>query len=427
MLLKNTKLLLSRILEHGSCKLYKISDNKNEYKRLKRTLSQQNALGNWGEALVNDTLMGETLNKLSQHNTVYLIHDPSDIRKPHSKKTETLGKVLDLNKKVINGYSTHNVVAVLPKDKSVHLVSHESYSNKDPRFLKEKWVKKFKEDKNFPEKETLSKLYHSHHWFNKKTISDASIKKISTAIKNRYPDMKITHILDREFDDETCFQCIEQLNDTFIIRAKKTRKDPESKKKIKLINSVFDQQKEIPLQQVRIKNKAYQDVICGIEWKKYKQYTAIRITLFDRQGKMIFPDPLLLLTNQAIQIAEDAYLAYQCYLKRSRIECVFKFLKEGLGWEEMQIQDFQGIKNLLSVCFFIAAYLYDINEAIVQDNYVILLAKLGGGKGMVSRHYILKGIHMMMSKYRVDRILEEENPSAETLKNAFAMAGIWDE
>jgi len=91
LLKKNTKLLLSRILGAGSCKLYKITENKNEYKRLKRILSKENKLGSLDETLVNDTLMGEALRKLSSTNEIYLLHDPSDIRKPHSKKTEHLG------------------------------------------------------------------------------------------------------------------------------------------------------------------------------------------------------------------------------------------------------------------------------------------------------------------------------------------------
>ena len=90
-------MLLSRILGSGSCQLFKITENKNEYKRLKRTLSKENKLGYLDETLVNDTLMGEALRKLSSTNEIYLLHDPSDIRKPHSKKTEHLGKVLDLN------------------------------------------------------------------------------------------------------------------------------------------------------------------------------------------------------------------------------------------------------------------------------------------------------------------------------------------
>ena len=104
MLKKNTQLLLSKILGFGSCKLFKITENKNEYKRLIRTLSKENKLGHLDESLINDTLMGEALRKLSSTNEIYFLHDPSDIRKPHAKKTENLGKVLDLNHRVINGY-----------------------------------------------------------------------------------------------------------------------------------------------------------------------------------------------------------------------------------------------------------------------------------------------------------------------------------
>ena len=51
---------------------------------------------------------------------------------------------------------------------------------------------------------------------------------------------------------------------------------------------------------------------------------------------------------------------------------MFKFLKDGMGWEDIQIQDFQGIQNLLSICFFLAAYLYEIKEQEVHDDFIIL-------------------------------------------------------
>jgi hypothetical protein len=167
-------------------------------------------------------------------------------------------------------------------------------------------------------------------------------------------------------------------------------------------------------------------VALEIEWKAHGTYTAVRLTLKDRHHKNIFANPMLLMTNKTVKTADDAHLIYQIYLKRSRIECVFKFLKDGLGWEEMQIQDFQSIQNLLSICFFLAAYLYEIKDQEVHDDYVILLAKLGGGKGIISRHYILKGIHMIMAKHRVDRILKEEKASQENILKMLAVAGVWD-
>ena len=41
---------------------------------------------------------------------IILIHDPCDIRKEYSKELEKIGKVLDLDKNVINGYYTFNTI-----------------------------------------------------------------------------------------------------------------------------------------------------------------------------------------------------------------------------------------------------------------------------------------------------------------------------
>ena len=87
----------------------------------------------------------------------------------------------------------------------------------------------------------------------------------------------------------------------------------------------------------------------------------------------------LLFTNKNITPDNDAYEIYLIYLKRSKIEYVFKLLKDGLGWEDVQIKDFKGIQSLLSKCFYISSYLYEIGEEHAFDDYTILLAEIGGG------------------------------------------------
>jgi hypothetical protein len=62
---------------------------------------------------------------------------------------------------------------------------------------------------------------------------------------------------------------------------------------------------------------------------------------------------MLLLTNRKIKTAEQAHGVYFTYLKRSKIEGVFKFLKDVLGWEEFRVRDFESIKNIIALCFFI--------------------------------------------------------------------------
>jgi hypothetical protein len=59
---------------------------------------------------------------MSGQKQIILIHDPCDIRKKYSIKIENIGKVLDLDKNVINGYHTFNTVAIDNDNKQLHLV-----------------------------------------------------------------------------------------------------------------------------------------------------------------------------------------------------------------------------------------------------------------------------------------------------------------
>jgi len=379
-------------------------------------------------AMVNDTLMENVIETLSDSTETYLIHDPSDIRKPHSKKSENLGKVLDLKGKVINGYSSHNVVVINGTGRSVSLLSHQSYSNKDPKFLKKEFIDNLNAGKKFDDEKEARALYTSGNYFNQKTITTEALKKSSQGIKSAYPTMNITHILDREFDDGELFDMInDELNDDFIIRVKKNRvtekKDDEGKN-IKLIDSDLQGSRHIPIQKVKFKNKVFQDVNLLIEWGCHNKYTVIRATITDREGNNIFKAPMLLITNKNIKCEESAHQVYLNYLKRSKIESVFRFLKDGLGWEDMQIRDFKAIQSLLSLCFYVSAYLYEIGEKVTYDDFSIILADLGGGKGRVTRHYIFKGIQILLMKTRADRILETAKIPKESQDRLSSFAGV---
>ena len=48
---------------------------------------------------------------------------------------------------------------------------------------------------------------------------------------------------------------------------------------------------------------------------------------------------MLLLTNRKIKTAYQAHGIYFTYLQRSKIEGVFKFRGDVLGWEEFQVRD----------------------------------------------------------------------------------------
>ena len=164
-----------------------------------RTLTGDNKSTDLEASKINDVLLEQACQELSSVKKIDVIHDPSDIRKPHSRKAENLAKVRDLKGNIINGYSTHNAVALVPDDKKVHLLSHVSYSNKDSKFLKAEFIKKIESGKSFEGDKEAKELDESGDYFNKKTLSIKEIKKVGKALKLENPDAVITHILDREF------------------------------------------------------------------------------------------------------------------------------------------------------------------------------------------------------------------------------------
>ena len=53
-----------------------------------------------------------------------------------------------------------------------------------------------------------------------------------------------------------------------------------------------------------------------------------------------------------------------------------------------------------------SSYLYKIGKKAAHDDYVILLAEIGGGKGKVTRHYILEGVKLILEKIRVEEVFK---------------------
>ena len=123
------------MLEHGSIKLYKISESKKEYERLRRTITSENKLNDFSANQVNEVLRESVANKYQKADRVILIHDPSEIRKRHTKTAENIGRVKSLDNRIINGYSSFNTVVVEPEAKQISLVQHELYSNRQVEFL----------------------------------------------------------------------------------------------------------------------------------------------------------------------------------------------------------------------------------------------------------------------------------------------------
>ena len=116
---------------------------------------------------------------------------------------------------------------------------------------------------------------------------------------------------------------------------------------------------------------------------------------------------MLLLTNYTISTAQQAVGIYRIYLKRATIEGVFKFVKNALGWEDFQVRDWESIKNIIALGYFIGGYFYQIEPELAHHPGMEWLCTLGGGKGKITRHYFLEGLKNLLIHQQVEWLREK--------------------
>ena len=380
---------------------------------------------------ISETLRQMSVDGLSDEDVVIALHDPCDIRKEYSEKLENLGIVRDLDGKLVNGYSTFNTVCVNGDGKQLHLSDITVYSNGDKaHYVKQnelnKLVKKQvasikkKEKAEFNEREkAILQLLEEDELVNLGRITRNQLRAVSEQFKEANPEIEVWHVLDRQFDGAPLFEFItHHLNDKCVIRLKISRNSNEKsihengkEYAVKLKDVPLSGKRVDILDKVRIKQKTYQQVKRIIEWGTLvlegETYHVVRVRLLKRDGTVIFKQPMLLLTNHPVTIGQEALSIYRTYLMRSKIEEVFKFVKNAVGWEEFQVRDWESIKNLIATAFFIGGYFYKIEPQLAHHPVIKWLCQLGNGKGKVTRHFFMEGLRNLLIYQHVERMREE--------------------
>jgi len=424
---ENFKDLFNLIIKNKTIQLWNISISDSEFVKYKRLLGMDKAKNILKSKDINDALLQNGIDKLVGSKEVLIIHDGSDIRKKYTKTSESIGKVRDLDGTIINGYSSFNSIALDIHGRSITLLGSEVYSNRADEFISQKDLKFASSP--LPKKASLEtkKRYaeikekiESYEYINNSVVAKNKIEEISCNLKNSISDIQITHVSDRGYDDNNYFELIDlQLKDKFVTRLKSSRCSEcvDNNRKTKLTDIPFKNSAERIYDKILIKDKAYQQAKCTVEWgEKLYGYSVVKVSLTGRTGKKIYTQPMMLITNKEVNSEEDAFKIYQIYLKRSRIEGVFKFLKDVLGWEDFRIKDYEGIKNLLSLCYFVGGYFYEIESALIENDSVKFIAQLGGGKGKVTRTYFLRGMVKLLHKTEIDMYVAENKISEEEIR-----------
>ena len=103
---------------------------------------------------------------------------------------------------------------------------------------------------------------------------------------------------------------------------------------------------------------------------------------------------------------------------------MFKFLKDVLGWEEYQVRDWESIKNIISICFFVGGYFYEIKSELTNNPTIQMICNLAKNKGKITHYFFLEGLKMLLLAWHVENFKIQNNISDELFREMQAYAGI---
>jgi hypothetical protein len=301
---------------------------------------------------------------------LWLIADGSDLRKPYAREMPHLMQVLDLKKKLVPGYRTMNVIGVVPSRRGI--LYHRLFSSKEEEFLSESLE------------------------------VQRALQTVSQALQEVKERMSVTWILDTGFDDVAVWRTIWEQEEHVVCRLKHRERLIEYKDqdgrwvkgdvqgalhKLQPMCAARTEmvvrrgrQRKAKRQPVPVKISAcpvrltYQTNVRregpGQEIQKELWLVEVRVL-----GTKL--EPWLLLSDWPVRDADSALRIFRMYRQRWAVEDGFRFLKDVLGWEDVQLLDLEGIRTLLALGCVAAGFLYELGVTLEHEG-VQLLARLGG-------------------------------------------------
>ena len=116
-------------------------------------------------------------------------------------------------------------------------------------------------------------------------------------------------------------------------------------------------------------------------------------------------EPWYLLTDWPVVDARSARRCFIRYRRRWSVEDTHKFIKDAFGIEEVQMLDFQAVRNLVALGWVAAGYLFHLGLTLDQPE-VQLLARLGGWEERQDRppgkQALSRGLRRLLDKYALE-------------------------
>jgi hypothetical protein len=301
---------------------------------------------------------------------VWLMLDASELRKPHAHTMPALMQVRDLNGGLVPGYRTVNVLGVTPQRRG--LLYHRLFSSQEPDFVSEP------------------------------IEMQRALRTVSQAMAPLKPRMTATWVLDSGLDDVAIWRTIWEQGEHVVCRVQHTERKVEylagegtwrtgdietARQQFRLVTTA---QTDMVVRRGRQMRPKLQTVTAEIsacpirltyatnvrrEGPGETVHRRLRLVEVRLQGTKL--EPWLLVTDWAVTDADSGMHIFRMYRQRWAVEDSFKFTKECLGWEEVQVLDLTGIRTLVALAWVAAGFLYELGVTLEWPE-VQLLARLGG-------------------------------------------------
>jgi hypothetical protein len=281
-----------------------------------------------------------------------------------------LMEVCALDKTLVPGYRTLNVLGITPARRGV--LYHRLFSSKEEDFLSESLE------------------------------VQRALQTVSAALTTLKQQMAVSWIMDSGFDDVAVWRTIWEQQEHLVCRIKHRERlvvyqDDEQKW---VQGDIEQAQRQLQLlataETEMVIRRGSQPTAKRQRIKAEVRACPIRLTYEtnvrrEGPGETLQQDlwlvevrlpgtslkPWLLVTDWPVTDAVAATRIFQMYRQRWAVEDSFRFVKDILGWEGVQLLDMTGIRTMLALGWVAAAFLYELGITLEWEE-VRLLARLGG-------------------------------------------------
>jgi hypothetical protein len=343
---------------------------------------------------------------------LWVVADCSDLRKPYASELPYLMQVPALDGKgLVPGYRTLNVLGITPGRRGI--LYHRLFSSQTPEFVSEP------------------------------AEVQQAIQTVSAALAPYKTSKTVTWITDRGFDDVAVWRTIWEQDEHVVCRISHFERTvalerspgqwvqgnvAQAQEQVKRLARVQTRMEVQRGKQHRPKRQPVEVEIaaCPIRLsyatnvRRKGQGQKVSKTLWLVKATMVGTTqaPWWLLTDWPVQDEQSAVRIFPMYRERWAAEDSFNVTKECLGWEEVQVLDWQALQTFVALAWVTAGFLSHMGVTFEWEE-VQLIAKLGGWEPHKDRKpgkiTLMRGLRRLIDMIATQAVLRQYVTQHEAL------------